>query len=292
MKIIIAGGTGFVGSNIANTLINNGHKVILLLRSDKKYRNSTPSKFNVISKDPSGSLDDVQVTADIIINCIGIIREFPRKGITFEKTHVEVVRNLLELAGNNGIKRFLQISALGVVTDGTTGYQRTKLKAEHLIINSGLNYTIFKPSIIIGPGNSFVPTFTNILKKSNIMPVIGNGNYMLQPVHIDDLVSCIANSIDDERTFNRSFEIGGPEKLTFNEIVKIIGVSCGRQNPVLFHIPVIFAKMKAFVWDRFAWFPFTREQIKMLLVDNVTDDDSCFKFYGIEPKRFMDSLGD
>ena len=289
MNILIAGGTGFVGSNLAGKLHENGHEITLLTRSGSKT--NIAKNINYVQTDFNTVYEPLPAKPDVLINCIGIIREFPSKGITFEKVHYETSKYLVELANRNDIRRFIQISALGVGPDAKTGYSKTKYKAEELLNDSELNVTIFRPSIIYGPGDDFINMIAGFLKKFSVMPVIGDGKYRLQPVHVDDLCEVIIKSLGDKFTYGEIFEIGGPEILTFNEIVDIVGNTLGKRA-IKLHQPVFIMKILAALFDRFSWFPVTRDQIAMLYDESYTDDIRLFDRYGITPRKLQVSLGD
>ena len=290
LNIIIAGGTGFVGSSLARKLIESGNKVIFIVRPGAETKLRITDKSAVISADPGEELDHIHAEADVLINCIGIIREFPRRGITFKKVHADITKNLVLFAKSNGINRFIQISALGVGPDGETGYQRSKFEAEEYVRESSLNWTILRPSMITGPGDHVTGMFSGMIKRLPAVPVIGEGHYVLQPVHIDDIAAGLSALLDDNQAFGKTYEIGGPEILTFNEILDRIGTGIGKKRVRKFHQPVMFMRTLAFVFRRLAWFPVTREQITMLLQGNSTTDTRFFDLHGIKPKSFTDSL--
>lgn len=291
MKILIAGGTGFVGASLTGELIKNGHQVSLLVREKSGYKVRQFNKVSVVRCEydyPVISLDD---EFEVLANCVGIIREFPSKEITFEKAHYEIVKYLIDLARANSIKRFIQISALGVGPDAKTGYFKTKYRAEEAVRNSGLNYTIFRPSTIFGPNDDFINMLLGMFKRLPVMPVIGDGKYHMQPVYIDDLCSVIIKSLEDELTFYRSFEIGGPEIISYNSMLDTIGNVLGKRVPKI-HQPVVIMRILARMLGRFSWFPITTEQLTMLLEDNFTHDKSLFEQYNIHPRSFEDGLRD
>ena len=289
MKIIIAGGTGFLGSALTRTLIEHKHDVALLVRSGSRRKTNQSENIFRIPIDFTQMPESLPIKPDALINCVGIIREFPSKGITFEKIHHDIAKFLVELAEKNDVGRFIQISALGTGPAGKTGYFKTKYKAEEILKNSGLNFTIFRPSVIYGPGDEFINMIAGIVKKFPIMPVIGNGRYRLQPVHIDDLCEAIALSLADDFTHNKTFEIGGPEVLTFNEIVDLTGRTLGKKA-IKFHQPVLIMRLFAALFDRFPWFPVTRDQISMLFDENRTEDSRLFDRYNIIPKQLGDGM--
>ena len=286
MDIIIAGGTGFVGSHMVRNLLADGHRPILIVRKAPKSKTSIPDDAAVIVHDPSEPFDKSDLKADAIINLVGIIREFPSKGITFEKAHFEVTKNLVDLAQKNKIGHYLQMSALGVGPEARTGYLKTKLKSEEYLKSSSLKWTIFRPSMIYGPGGEAMRLFTRMVKYLPIVPVIGDGRYKLQPVHVDDVCTAYMKALKDDRAIGRIFEFGGPQILTFNQILDEIGRVIGRKIVPRFHQPVGFTHFMAGLFGRCPWFPVTNEQIIMLLDDSFTEDNSMYELFDFEPRPF------
>ncbi len=123
-----------------------------------------------------------------------------------------------------------------------------------------------------------------------VVPVIGDGEYRLQPVHVDDVCTGLTKTLSDDRSIERVFEFGGPEVLSFNRILDTIGEALGKKRVRKIHMPVKIMRIKAAIWGRFAWFPFTNEQITMLLSDNYTDDKSLYELFDFQPRRFSESL--
>lgn len=292
MRIILAGGTGFVGSALVNRLSADGHHVTLIVRPGSKAKIPERSEVETVSLDPDMPLTDLDKSGDVIINLVGIIREFPSRGVTFENAHFLVTKNLVDFAKARGISRFLQMSALGVGPDGKTGYVRSKFKAEEYLRSSGLNWTIFRPSMITGPGDHVTGMFSRMIKYLPVVPVIGDGEYRLQPVHIDDVCTGFVRAISDDRSIGKVFEFGGPEVLSFNRILDIIGEAIGKKKVRKIHTPVGIMRIKAAIWGRFSWFPVTGEQITMLLDDNYTDDRSLYELFDFRPRSFGESLSE
>jgi uncharacterized protein YbjT (DUF2867 family) len=291
MNILIAGGTGFVGSSITRRLIAEGNQVVLLVRPGSEHKIKRVENSSVAETDYQNPDISIPADLDAIANCIGIIREFPSRGITFEKIHFDIVKYLVELAKRNGIDRFLQVSALGTGSDATTEYFKTKYRAEQLLRDSGLRVTVFRPSIIYGPGDEFINMFAGMLRRFPVMPVIGKGEYRLQPVYIDDLCKLVIQTVGDDFTFGESFEIGGPEVLTYVEIIDTVATIIGKKA-LKIRQPAFFMRFLATLFDRFSWFPLTRDQITMLYDESYTDDRRLFDRYGITPRRLEDTLAE
>ena len=188
MKIFVAGGTGFVGVHLIKELQKSGHTVRLLLHS----RKTLPGESEQVSGDVTRLESFTESTAgcDAIINLVGIIRETPSRDITFERMHVTATANMLAAATANGISRYLQMSALGTRPSAVSAYHQSKWRAEQLVRDSKLDWTIFRPSLIYGPHDAFVNMLAAQLRLAPVMPVIGSGSYRLQPIHADDVARC------------------------------------------------------------------------------------------------------
>jgi len=290
MRIIVAGGTGFVGSALIRRLSVEGHHVTLIVRPGSEMKIPERSEVEAVWLDPGEPLTGLDLIGDVIINLVGIIREFPFRGITFEKAHFVITKNLVDFAKAKGVSRFLQMSALGVGPDGKTGYTRSKFKAEEYVRSSKVNWTIFRPSMIIGPGDHVTGMFSRMIKYLPAVPVVGNGEYKLQPVHVDDICTGFVKALSDDRSMGKVFEFGGPEVLLFNRMLDIMGEALGKKKVRKIHLPVRIMRIKAAIWGRFPWFPITNEQITMLLDDNYTDDGSLYELFDFQPKQFRESL--
>jgi len=191
MKIFISGGTGFVGERVCRALRERGHELRLLVH---RRLGAAESGIEVIEGDVT-RLESFAAGVngcDAVINLVGIIREFPERGITFERLHVQATAGLLEATRKAGISRYLQMSALGTRPAAASAYHQTKWRAEELVRASGLEWTVFRPSLIFGPRDAFINMLAAQLRLAPVMPVIGSGSYRLQPIHADDVARCFA----------------------------------------------------------------------------------------------------
>lgn len=290
MKVFVAGGTGFVGRRVVAKLLEARHEVVCLARNPEKAR--LPPAVRVVKGDAveQNGLVDRLKGADAVINLIGIIRSYDASGITFRKLHVEATENLLKAAQNAGIKRFIQMSANGAAPDGMAEYQRTKFEAEELVKSSGMEWTIFRPSLIFGPPPAgrmeFCTQISNILRRFPFVPVFGNGGYRLQPVHLDDVASCFALAVDNPEAVGRIFHLGGGETFSYNTILDII---CIAMNiPVRRKIFVPWAPVRPLMslMGTFSFFPVTDYQIEMLMQGNTVPEMEYPKVFGVSPKEF------
>ena len=298
MKIFLTGSMGFVGKRILHDLLENKYQVRCLARKGSEQKIShykdpvlVKTGIDIVYGDitDAASLDGKLEGCDAVINLVGIIREFRGRGITIEKLHYEGTANLVKAAWSQKVRRFIQMSALGARPDGKTQYQQTKFRAEECIRTSGLDYTIFRPSIIFGPEDKFVNLFANMLRTQQFVPVVGNGRYQMQPVSVENVSMGFVKAIEQKDAIGKTFEVGGPERIEFNRIIDIIGeVICAPPHKI--HIPVFIMSTMAEMLDWLPSFPVTKDQITMLLEGNVCDEKPFFKHFDIKPITFKEGI--
>lgn len=298
MKIFLTGSTGFVGKRILRDLLENKYQVRCLTRKGSEHKISHDKNPALVKTGieiehgditDAASLDGKLEGCDAVINLVGIIREFRGRGITFEKLHYEGTANLVRAARSQKVRRYIQMSALGARPDGKTQYQQTKFRAEECVRTSGLDYTIFRPSIIFGPEDKFVNLFTNMLRTQQFVPVVGNGRYQMQPVSVENVSMGFVKAIEQKDAIGKTFDVGGPERIEFNRIIDIIGeVICA--PPYKIHIPVFIMSTMAEMLDWLPSFPVTKDQITMLLEGNVCDEKPFFKHFDIKPIGFKEGI--
>ena len=280
MRVFVAGATGFVGRQLIHELQQQNHQIRALVRHSNT---SLPPEVETIIGDTTRfeTLKDAAIDCDAIINLVGIIREFPAKNITFERLHTETAANLIRLAEETGIQRFIQMSANGSRENAVTGYHQTKWAAEQLLGDSSLNWTIFRPSLIFGKEDMFVNMLARLIKTLPIVPVMGDGNYRLQPVSVDDVARSFVLSLEMPDTVQQIYHCCGPDQLTYNQVLDQIGSALGRTRPVLkLHQPLCLMKPVISVFQHLPVFPITSNQLTMLLEENIcesTDWQTTFK---------------
>lgn len=271
-------------------LIAKGHKVRCLVRSDKAAAALSSQGTEVIRGDitSAASLKEILRPEDVVIHLVGIIEE---KGkATFRSIHVEGTANLVNEARRAGVRHFFYQSALGADRDSWSGYLKTKAEAEEIVKTSGLGYTIFRPSLIIGPWDGFTKKLLDMLKISPVIPIPGEGMAKFQPVYIKDWLQCLNKVLDDPGGYVSTFDIGGPEHLTYREIVETLSESLGRRKPA-FSVPMGLMKLSAvFLGTVLSSPPVTLDQLRLLEQDNICDPDTIEKNFGFTPVRFKDAL--
>jgi NADH dehydrogenase len=288
MKLFISGGTGFVGGHLIQELLARGHTLKLLARKLKSAENTA---VEVVGGDVTSPGDCSKAAAgcDAVINLVGIIREFPSQGVTFESLHVEETRNMIAAAQQNGIKRYLQMSALGSRAGAVSGYHRSKYAAEELVVASGLDYTIFRPSLIFGSKDAFVNMLADFIRRFSVVPVIGDGKYRMQPISADDVARCFALSLDKPETIGNSYNICGPDRLNYLEIVDAVTKALGRHFVLKLKNPLVLMQFVTPILEKFPFYPVTSDQITMLLEESICDG-SWQGTFDFEPVGFEEGI--
>jgi NADH dehydrogenase len=290
MSIFIAGASGFVGGHLVNDLLSRGQRVRCLVRSEKKRALLSARGAEVVRGDITSpeTVRGVLGPDDFVVHLVGIIEE--KGSATFRAVHVEGTSNLVAEARRAGVKHFFYQSALRADKNSWSGYLKTKGEAEEIVKQSGLNYTIFRPSLIIGPWDGFTKKILDMLRLSPVIPIPGEGRAKFQPVYIKDWLACIKKVIDTPLSYLSTVDIGGPEHLTYREIVEALAESAGRKKPA-FNIPMGLMKISTlFLEAVLSSPPVTSDQLRLLESDNICDIGTIEKNFGFRPMKLQEAL--
>jgi uncharacterized protein YbjT (DUF2867 family) len=288
--ILVAGGTGFVGSHLIRRLLQDGIPVRAIVRDPDKILALKDLGAEVVKGDvlDTASLETAMIGIERVINLVGIIQE--TAGVTFQGVHVDGTRNLLAAARKNNVRQFFYQSALGTRPNARSEYHKTKWEAEELVRASGISYTILRPSLIYGPGDQFTIRLSQMIRLSPVLPIIGSGRSKVQPIFIDDVTTCIVKAVTSDCCLNEICEIGGPDQLTYEEVTVAIADAMGVQRPTL-HLPIFFMRSVATVLKAvLPKPPVTTDQLIMLQEDTVCSLRDIHDAFGIEPVGFSDGL--
>lgn len=292
MKVFLTGATGFVGRHILQDLLEVEHTVVALVRKGSEDKLPiNPGRIEIVQGDAldKSSYQDSLSGCDAVINLIGIIREFPQKGINFERMHVRTTQFLVEAALAKDVDRYIQMSALGVRHESDSKYFTTKARAEDMIKASGLEYTILRPSLIFGSGDEFINYFADIIRKFHTIPVIGNGKYQMEPVYIKDVSQAFVQSLSKPETINQIYEMGGPERFEYEEMMHVVKRALGTWA-ITIHYPKSLMMTLASMLQYYKFFPLTTDQIIQLFEENITDDNTVYQVYDIQPTPFEETI--
>ncbi len=288
MRIFVSGATGFVGGHLCRELLARGHDLRILVHSRRGAAEGV-EQFQGDVTDAASCLEGAK-GCDAVINLVGIIREFPGRGVTYSRLHLQGTANMVAAARENGISRYLQMSALGSRPGAASAYHRSKFAAEELLRGSGLEWTIFRPSIVFGPKDDFVNKLAGYIRSYPAVPVIGDGLYRLQPIAADDVARCFAMALEMPATVGQTYELCGPQRLTYNELLDTIGLALGRKRVVKLPNPLALMKVVVPLLDRLPFFPITRDQMTMLVEENICDG-GWRQTFGFEPVGFGEGIG-
>ena len=297
MKIAVFGGTGFVGKYLLKSLIADNHEIYTLVRNGSEHKIQHLDNINIINGliTNNTSLTQTIMNCSVVIYNIGAIREFKSKGITYKKLHYDYAKLVIDQAKKCNIQHIILMSANGVKQDGT-GYQNTKYMAEKYLKKSGLNYTIFRPSLIFGePKND--QEFCTQLRDTMIRlpfpaPLFFSGfnifkaaQFEMSPIHIKNVSEFFVKSIKNDKHYMKTYELGGLQSYNWKEIISIISAAV-QKTKWMVPVPVDLIKILAFLFDRFKFFPITRDQIAMLLEGNTCQSRQLFNEFDITPIEF------
>jgi uncharacterized protein YbjT (DUF2867 family) len=284
-KVLLLGGGGFVGTAIANRLADLGITVTIPSRRRERQRavlalpNVSLVQANI--HDPA-QLDSLMEGQDAVINLVGILhsRDFKLPySKDFEQAHVELVKKIVAASQKAGIKRILHMSALRAAADAPSEYLRSKAAGEAIVKNSGLEYTIFRPSVIFGAGDSFLNTFARLLK---IMPrfYLGYGHAKFQPVHIGDVAEAFVRALSDATTFGKTYDLVGPKVYTLRQLVEYVNELTGARKTIK-DLPEVLALLQAGILWLAPKPMLSPDNLRSMEVDSVAPDAE-FPF-GIKP---------
>jgi len=282
LTIAVTGASGFIGQYLTMTLMQRGHHLHLL--SHRKDPDFVSPRGQV--KIFQGSVDDIESMkkcfegCDIVYHLVGIIVETKNK--TFEKTVAEGTANLVRAAREAGVGKIVYLSALGTGPDSEVKYFQSKWAAENHVVDSEIDYTIFRPSIVYGTGDQFINRLARMIRLSPIIPVPGSGRFKLQPVYVEELCAVMALAAEKPETSGKTYDIGGPEQLTYLEVIDIIKRTMNRRRLTI-HIPLSLVKAAAFILELIMKpAPVTRDQLKMMEAGSTCDQTVAEKEFGVK----------
>jgi NADH dehydrogenase len=300
-RVFVTGGTGFVGRHIIKKAVKDGHTIVALIRSEEKAREvfkDTPGvEFVKGDINKKNTMIEGMKGCDAVIHLVGIIYEIKKKKATFEKIHYGGTRNVLKAVEKAGVKCYLHMSALGARPMVKSRYYKTKWAAEKLVTQSGLDWTIFRPSVIFGPEDDFINKFARMAGKPPFVPIVGDGQNKFQPIWVEDVASCYVQALKDKKTIGKAYGLAGPEVFTFEEIIKIILRVLGKKRLIL-KMPISLAKFSVKILERLMDPPpLSTDQLIMLGDDNICSQKmlckpEMIKKFDIEHKRLEETIKD
>ncbi|SIR77056.1 complex I NDUFA9 subunit family protein [Natronorubrum thiooxidans] len=292
MNVLVAGGTGFIGTALCTELHERGHEVTALSRDPRG--SDLPAEIER-SRGNVSAYDSIAGTVaghDAVVNLVALSPLYkPPSGVDHETVNLGGTANLVQAAEDGDVDRFVQMSALGADPDGDTDYIRTKGEAETLVRNSHLEWTIFRPSVVFGGGSEFVE-FTKQLTTPYVTGLPGGGTTRFQPIWVGDLVPMLADALEDAKHVGETYEVAGPQIVTLADATELVYEAEGKSVSI-FSIPMPLAKLGLTAADPLPFVPFGADQARSLEQHNtvVTNDVTAFGRSEDDLTTFGESLG-
>lgn len=289
-RIAMTGGTGYVGSAIRAAL--RGRPLRLVVRSREQAASLASDDVEIVEGDvtrPETLLATME-GCEAVIHLVAIIEE--SGGATFDGVIRGGTENVVKAAEGAGVRRYIQMSALGAQHDPHFGYMEAKWQAEQAVMAAGMPWTIFRPSVIFGSGDEFITTLAGLIRRAPIIPVVGSGTSKFQPVSLGEVAEAFKRALDDPSTAGQIYELGGGKVYTYEEMLDVIAAKLGKRKPKV-HVPVGLMRPVVRLAKPLAKAlrpPVTEEQLKMLALDNCTDTSATESLIGRAPMRLEDGI--
>ncbi|BDP40775.1 NADH(P)-binding protein [Deinococcus aetherius] len=285
MRILVTGATGFVGGAVVSELALRGHTVLAGSRRGTDLPNAQGVTLDVT--DPAQVMRVFgEANSEAVIHLVGIIHETGAQ--TFERVHFEGTRNVLAATPRGA--RYVQMSALGAREDSGSRYSSTKGRAERLVRESGLPFTVFRPSLIFGPGDDFFGrVLRELVSTAPIVPQIGDGKFPFRPVSVEDVARAFAGALEQPETVGQTYDLTGPEEFTFRQLLELELSALGKKKPIV-PVPLALMDLAVPAMQVLPKPPITRDQYAMLKEGNTAPNEPARTVFDLPMLRLQDKL--
>jgi NADH dehydrogenase len=280
VTVLVTGATGFIGPHVAHALRARELPVRALVRDPARATQLAAWGAELVRGDVTdpASLRTASEGVDCVVHLVAIIKGSPQD---FERVMSQGTRDLVAAAQEAGVRRFVLASALGLDerTKDAVPYFAAKWEMEKAVRESGLEHVIFRPSFVFGRDGGVLPTFVRLARLAPVTPIVGPGTQKLQPIWVEDLAEYYAHAVSKPEAAGRTFEVGGPDAVTWNEFWQRLKRTLGVRRPSM-HVPFGAMRLQATLTERLPGAPVTRDQLTMLqLGDNVVTDTSAVETF-------------
>lgn len=284
-RILMIGGTGFLGSQLARQLSQEGHLLRLPTRRRERVKHlltlPTSEVIEADVHDPA-QLQALMAGQNAIISLVGILQGGTGQpyGAGFARAHVELPRKIAAAAQASGVRRVLHVSALKAAADAPSGYLRSKADGEKALRQADLDLTIFRPSVIFGPGDQFLNVFAGLLRIAPFLP-LACPDARFQPVWVEDVTACIASSLTQADSISQTYELCGPRQYTLRQLVAYVGTVIGRRRPII-GLPDALSYLQALAMEFVPGGPLSRDNYYSMQLPSVCES-GCAPPFGRLP---------
>ncbi len=284
MTVLVTGATGFLGRRVVQGLLDTGQEVRVMVRrpgsESALYQPPTDVCYGDVS-DPDALAEACRDVA-AVVHLVAVIRGGAKE---FDAINRQGTANVVAAARAAGtVRRFVHVSALGAGNAPELPYLYSKWQGEQAVASGGIPHTILRPSLIFGPGDEFTAAVAALVRVTPVTPVIGSGNNRLQPIHVDDAAAAIVSAVSGNLRGNRTVEIGGPEQLSYNDVVSVIAKTLGRSGRRV-HVPVWAVRgpvaMLGLLTPRP---PLNKAMLQLITLRNVADTHGVERAFGFKPR--------
>jgi NADH dehydrogenase len=293
--ILITGATGYIGRHLVSRLVNRGDRPCCLVRDIDRASHTLPAdKVELVQGDTTkpDSLGAAVQSVDTIVHAAFLTadhKETPSN--RYEETNVTGTQNLVSVAQHAGVKRIIEISGLGTKPDKPSSYMQGRYLAEQIVIESGLDWTIIRPSVLFGKGAPFIKGLAELIQTAPVLPLIGGGKTMFQPIYVEDVISVIVAVLDDPaKTRGEIYTIGGPQYYSFTQIFDLLLQAMHKKRLKVYAprslVGIGVTAMEAVLPKP----PLTQAAMSLFSFDNTTDLDSVERDFGFIPLPFTQYL--
>jgi NADH dehydrogenase len=295
MRVLVTGGTGFIGAAIVEALRERaGDHALRVLTRHADRPSQWGDAVSLVSGDvrDAASLRRAVADTDTVIHCVQFPNhpvENPRRGYTYEAIDGEGTDRLVAACKAAGVRRLLYLSGAGTRPGRTEPWFRAKERAEAAIRASGLEFVIFRPSWIYGRRDRSLNRFIQLVRYLPVVPVIGSGQTRVQPALVDDVARVVAATVDEPRALGQVFELGGPERLSMDEILRTVQRLLGRHQPLL-HVPVPLMKAQAWLLSLLPNPPLSPAAIDFILMEETVDPRKAEELFGLRFRTLEEGL--
>lgn len=290
-SVLVTGATGFVGGHLVARLLAQGHRVRGLARRPARAPSTLSVEWWEGDVTRPDTIHGAAEGCDVVVHLVGVADERQNPG--FHTVHVKGTRNVIAEAKRAGCGRFIYASVAGARVGGG-GFFQTKYEAEAQVRASEIEFVIFRPSVIYGPGDKFTTVLAMLLRRLPVYPVIGVGSLRLQPVSIEDVADAMGQALTRGDLANQGFELAGPERLKFAKIVRLVALALGVRRPLI-HLPRRLSGPALWLVKRLGLpTPITPEQMELFRESSLLSrsDNALRTTFRIEPLPFRVAVSD